>query len=133
MKHVGEIIKKHIEDNHLKKREIADKVGITYNYLSTIFKQPSISCDLLEKICLAIGLHPAVVFDIPDDMKNHYHDIWANAILGSAQVQINANDKLQDLLAEKDRLIAEKERTIQILMKAAGMSEPGQIRDNNDK
>ena len=66
-------------------------------------------------------------------MKNHYHDIWANAILGSAQVQINANDKLQDLLAEKDRLIAEKERTIQILMKAAGMSEPGQIRDNNDK
>lgn len=133
MKHLGETLKKFIEENELSKSEVAKRAGITRNYLSAIFKKRSLDADLLEKLCVATGLHPSEVFDLPDEMVNSYKDIWAQTFLGNAQVHINANENLRDLLAEKERIISEKERTIQILMQAAGMSDTGQIRDKDDK
>lgn len=133
MKHIGKILKEHIESNHLVKGEVADKVGISYNYLSTIFKQESVDAKLLEKLCIATGLHPNVVFEIPEEIENSYKDIWAKTILGTAKVHISANEDLKAILAEKERVIEEKERTIQILMASAGISIPGRERDSNDK
>lgn len=133
MKHVGEILKKHIEDNHLKKGQIAAQAGISYNYLSTIFKQGSIDAALLERLFVAVGLHPAIVFDVPEQVSKNYSDIIAQTILGNASVNISQSENLRELLAEKERIIAEKERTIQILMSNTGLSVPGQNRDNNDK
>lgn len=133
MKHIGELLKKHIEDNHLIKGQIAAQAGISYNYLSTIFKQKSCDADLLERLFVAAGLHPAVVFDVPEQVSKNFSDIMAKTILGNASVNINQNENLRELLAEKERIIAEKERTIQILMSNAGLSVPGQNRDNNDK
>lgn len=133
MKHAGKILKKHIEDNHLKKGQIAAQAGISYNYLSTIFKQESIDAELLERLFVAAGLHPAIVFDVPEQVSKNFSDIIAQTILGNASVNISQNENLRELLAEKERIIAEKERTIQILMSNAGLSVPGQNRDNNDK
>lgn len=133
MKHIGQILKNHIETHKLVKGEVASKVGISYNYLSTIFKQQSIDAGLLERLCVAIGLHPSVVFDVPEEIENSYRDIWAKALLGSAKVEINSNENLRALLAEKERVIEEKERTIQILMGQAGIAVPGQNRDSYDK
>lgn len=133
MKHVGKILKEHIESHRLVKGEVAKQVGISYNYLSTIFKQPSVDAGLLEKLCVAIGLHPSEVFDVPEEIENRYQDIWAKTLLGNAKVEINANDKLRALLEEKERIIAEKERTIQILMAQSGLVVPGQNRDSYDK
>ncbi len=133
MKHVGKILKKHIEDNHLKKGQIAAQAGISYNYLSTIFRQESIDAALLERLFVAVGLHPAVVFDVPEQVSKNFSDIIAQTMLGNASVNISQNENLRELLAEKERIIAEKERTIQILMSNAGLSVPGQNRDNNDK
>lgn len=133
MKHVGQILKAYIESHGLLKTQVAKQVGITYNYLSTIYKKESIDAELLERICVAIGLHPAVFFDFPEDAGNTYKDIWAKTMIGNAQVQINENDNLRALLAEKDRVIDEKERTIQILMAQNGLAVPGQNRDNYDK
>lgn len=133
MKHVGQLLKKHIEDNHLKKGQIAAQAGISYNYLSTIFKQSSIDAELLERLFVAVGLHPAIVFDVPEQVSKNFSDIIAQTILGNASVNISQNENLRELLAEKERMIAEKERTIQILMSNAGLSVPGQNRDNNDK
>lgn len=133
MKHVGQLLKKHIEDNHLKKGQIAAEAGISYNYLSTIFKQQSCDADLLERLYVAAGLHPAIVFDVPEHVNKHFSDIIAQTILGNASVQITQNENLRELLAEKERIIAEKERTIQILLGNAGTSIPGQNRDSNDK
>lgn len=133
MKHVGKLLKKHIEDNHLKKGQIAAQAGISYNYLSTIFKQESIDAELLERLFVAAGLHPAIVFDVPEQVSKNFSDIIAQTILGNASVNISQNENLRDLLAEKERIIAEKERTIQILMSNSGLSVPGQNRDNNDK
>lgn len=133
MKHVGKLLKKHIEDNHLKKGQIAAQAGISYNYLSTIFKQESIDAELLERLFVAAGLHPAIVFDVPEQVSKNFSDIIAQTILGNASVNISQNENLRDLLSEKERIIAEKERTIQILMSNSGLSVPGQNRDNNDK
>lgn len=133
MKHVGQILKKHIEDNHLKKGQIAAQAGISYNYLSTIFKQHSCDADLLERLYVAAGLHPGIVFDVPDTVNKSFSDIIAQTILGNASVQITQNENLRELLAEKERIIAEKERTIQILLGNAGTSISGQNRDSNDK
>lgn len=133
MKHVGQLLKKHIEDNHLKKGQIAEKAGISYNYLSTIFKQPSCDADLLERLFVAAGLHPGIVFDVPEQVSKNFSDIFAQTFLGNASVTISQNENLRELLAEKERIIDEKERTIQILMANSGITAPGQNRDNNDK
>lgn len=133
MKHIGKVLKEHIESHKLVKGEVAKQVGISYNYLSTIFKQPSVDANLLERLCIAIGLHPSEVFEVPEDIESRYQDIWAKTLLGNAKVEINSNENLRTLLKEKERIIDEKERTIQILMLRAGIPESGQNRDNYDK
>ncbi|MDE6011084.1 MAG: helix-turn-helix domain-containing protein [Muribaculaceae bacterium] len=133
MKHIGKILKEHIESNRLVKGDVAKQAGISYNYLSTIFKQESIDANLLERLCIACGLHPSVVFDVPQEIESMYQDIWAKTLLGHAKVEINSNENLRALLNEKERIIEEKERTIQILMSRAGIPGPGQNRDNYDK
>lgn len=133
MKHIGNFLKQYIEQNGIVKAQVAENVGITYNYLSMIFKKPSIDAELLEKICQAVGLHPAVFFDVPAGGKGSYNDIMAQTIIGNAQVHINENQNLRELLAEKERVIEEKERTIQILMAKSGIDITGQNRDNCDK
>lgn len=130
MKNVGQILKKHIEDNHLKKGDIAKAAGITYNYLSTIFKQETCDARLLEKLFVAAGLHPAMVFDVPEQINKSFCDIVAQTVLGDATVQINQTENMRELLEAKERIIAEKERTIQILMANAGICVSGQNRDN---
>ena len=125
MKHIGQLLKDHIEKNHIKKRDVADAVGITYNYLSTIFKQESCDAKLMEKLFVTVGLHPAVAFDVPEQMTKSFCDIAANTVLGNATVQITQAENMRELLEAKERIIEEKERTIQILMSRTGISMPG--------
>lgn len=114
MRHLGQVLKKHIETNHLKKRDIANAAGISYNYLSTIFNRPSMDCELWDKLCAASGLNPAIGFDAPQGNKN-YSEIQAQTVVGPATVMIGAEQKsLLDLLAEKERLI-------QVLLAASGL------------
>lgn len=121
MKPIGPILKAHIEKNELKKGEIANLVGITYNYLSTIFNKSSIDASLLEKLCVATKLNPMVFFETTPEMtKPQFSDIKATTLVGNAAVQIGTAEHYEKLIAEKDRLIAEKERTIQILLKTVG-------------
>lgn len=109
MKHIGSVLKAHIEARGLKKRDVAESAGITYNYLSTIFKQDTCDAGLLERLCKACSLNPSVMFDVPDAGGKHFSDIVAHSTIGNATVQIGQVESLQSLLAEK-------ERTIQILM-----------------
>ena len=129
MKHVGELLKQHIENNHLVKADIAAAAGISRNYLSAIFKQESCDAKLLEKLYVAAGLHPAIVFDVPEQVSKYYSDIVAHTLLGNASVEITQNENLRELLEAKEQIIAEKERTIQILLANAGLQNPGQNRD----
>lgn len=115
MKHLGQLLKDHIESNRLKKRDIADKAGITPNYLSTLFKDDDMDCSLWEKLCVASGLNPAIAFEAQSGVNKSYSDIQAHTMVGPATVMIGAEQKtLLDLLAEKERLI-------QVLMAASGL------------
>lgn len=115
MKHLGQLLKKHIETNNIKKRDVSSAAGITSNYLSTLFNKESMDCELWEKLCLASGINPAVAFEVPLSSSKSYSDIYAQTVLGPATVTIGAEQKtLLDLLAEKERLI-------QVLMAASGL------------
>lgn len=119
----------------MKKGEVANAVGITYNYLSTIFQKNSVDATMLEKLCVATGLHPMTFFEYGGDGTTvSYSDIHARTQIGSAAVNINhatnGTKQLEALLTEKDRLIAEKERVIaekermiQILLRQAGIDD----------
>lgn len=123
MKHAGELIKNHIETNKLVKKNVAESVGITPTYLSSLFKEESMECALLEKICHTIGMNPAVVFDTPGAGAQMLSDIKASTVIGPATVTIGETKALQDLLAEKERLI-------QVLMATSGIkigTESGQL------
>ncbi len=74
-----------------------------------------------------------MVFDVPDQVAKNFCDIYAQTVLGNATVQISQTENLRELLEDKERIIAEKERTIQILMANAGITVPGQNRDSDDK
>lgn len=114
MKHAGELIKNHIETNKLVKKSVAESVGITPNYLSSLFKEKSMDCALFEKICHTIGLNPAVVFDSPGTGVQMLSDIKATTVIGPATVTIGETKALQDLLAEKERMI-------QVLIATSGL------------
>ncbi len=116
MKHLGQLLKKHIETNNLKKRDVAVAAGISYNYLSTLFNKETMDCSLWEKLCAGAGLNPAIAFDIPVGGNKSYSDIQAHTVVGPATVMIGAEQKtLLDLLAEKERLI-------QVLIAASGLN-----------
>lgn len=128
MKPIGPIIKKYIEERGMKKGDIAKSVGITYNYLSTIFQKDSVDATMLEKLCVATGLHPMTFFETGDRGETaHYSDIHARTQIGNASVSIGDRalerilEEKDKLIAEKNRLIEEKERTIQILLAATSL------------
>ncbi|MDE5850795.1 MAG: hypothetical protein K2H38_11685 [Muribaculaceae bacterium] len=132
MKPIGPILKEHIEEKKLAKTKIAEKVGITYNYLSTIFHKETLDASLLEKLCVATGLHPMTFFEYGEDGTiAYYSDIKAKTGIGSAAVNINHNSADHDraladkerIIEEKERLLQEKERTIRILMRQAGLED----------
>ncbi|MDE6023165.1 MAG: helix-turn-helix domain-containing protein, partial [Muribaculaceae bacterium] len=124
------ILKEYIEEKKLAKTQIAKKVGITYNYLSTIFHKDTLDASLLEKLCVATGLHPMTFYEYGENGETvSYSDIKAKANVGNAEVKINHNSADFDraladkerIIEEKNRLIEEKERTIQILLAASSI------------
>lgn len=116
MKHFGQILKRHIETNGLQKGQVATAAGITYNYLSAIFKKQSVDAELMERLCIAAGLSPYLIFEnVPAPLKMN-SDNQALGLLGNASINLgNANEKLYlDLLAEKERYIKLLERQLGI-------------------
>lgn len=105
MKHIGELIRKHIEDKRLVKKDVAKQVGISPTYLSAIFNQPSMDCELFGKICSVIELNPASAFT--DD-----------EVTEQIVCKKSGSYAVVDAL---NQLVAEKERTIQLLMSASGI------------
>lgn len=120
MKHIGNELFSIIEHKKLVKREIAEQVGITPVYLSAIMRKDSIDAELLEKICKVIGVSPAYFFDDYKGDSYSIGDVNTTAIMGVASVNISQGEV--DLLKS---MLAEKERTIKILMEAKGF-ETGQ-------
>lgn len=100
MKHLGNEIKRLIDEKHLVKKDIADALGYTPTGLSAILRKQSIDCALLVRICEIIGVSPAIFFQDGD----------------SPSVTQPTAKEYATLL----QLLSEKERTIQILLAQNG-------------
>jgi len=107
MKNIGPELNRIMTERRIVRKDIAKEVGITPTYLSAIVRKNSIDCEL--KICKAIGISASYFFD--DTHGNHVSDISATTLFGNANVNITQGEV--KMLKE---LLAEKERTIKILM-----------------
>ncbi len=116
MQHLGEILRTCIRDKGLKQKEIADKAGITAAYLVNILKKKSIDCELWERLCEATGIDPIVAFSPGGSASTYISGVSAATVIGQASVNIGSD--VETLKA----LLAEKERTIQILMAKSGLN-----------
>lgn len=116
MKHIGTEIHRLIEEKKLLKKDVAAQAHMSYSNLASIKHKSSIDCQLLEDLCKVIGVNPAYFFD--DNQKNnHIGDVNTNIGIGSATVNISQGEV--EMLRQ---MLAEKERTIQILIKSKGFS-----------
>lgn len=125
MKHVGEEIHRIIEAKHLVKKDVASQAHMTYANLANIKRKPSIDCQLLENLCKIIGVSPAYFFD--DNQQNFQaKGININTDIDYANVNISHGE-----IEMLHQMLAEKERTIQILMQSRGFSAETNTRQNS--
>ena len=115
MLHIGNEIKKAIEENHLVKQDVAEKLGVSPTYLTRMFKLEDMRCSSLDKVCKVIGLSAAHIFEQNEQVQ--VQNVSANSFIGDAKAELNITPGEVATLRE---LLAEKERTIQILLQQIG-------------
>lgn len=115
MLHIGNEIKKVIESNHLVKQEVAEKLGVSPTYLARMFTLEDMKCSSLDKVCKVIGLSAAHIFE--QESAVNVQNVSANSLIGDAKAELNITPGEVATLRE---LLAEKERTIQILLQQIG-------------
>ena len=115
MLHIGTEIKKRIEENHLVKQEVAAQLGVTPTYLTRMFHLEDMKCSSLDRVCKVIGLSAAHIFEQEGQVQ--VQNVSANAFIGNAKAELNVTPGEVASLRE---LLAEKERTIQILLGKIG-------------
>lgn len=115
MKHIGNTVKRLVEEKGLKKAQFALDIGLAHaESLSRLFRSESVQCDMLERICRVLDVHPAYFFD---DSDAPMATAQASTIIGNANASAIAQSSEMATLRE---LLAEKERTIQILLGKIG-------------
>lgn len=117
MKHIGKTVKELVEARGLKKAQFARDIDIAPESLSRFFKHATIQCDLLEKICRILEVPPGYFFD---ELEGGAQAIaQASTVIGNASANAAAQPQSADVSALRE-LLAEKERTIQILLREIG-------------
>ena len=115
MLHIGNEIKKAIESNHLVKQDVAEQLGVSPTYLARMFNQNDMKCSMLDRVSKVIGLSVSHIFE--QDGQVSVQNVSANSVIGNAKAEVNVTPGEVATLRE---LLAEKERTIQILMAQIG-------------
>ena len=111
MKKIGPELDRIITERGVIKKNIAERLNITPTYFSRLLKAESMDCQMLENICNIIGISPAIFFN--DSQSINIGGANATSVLGAATAQVNITEGEVNALRE---LLAEKERTIQILL-----------------
>lgn len=116
MKHIGSTVKSLVEARGIKKAQFALDIGLQHaESLSRIFRSGSVQCDMLERICRVLNINPAFFFD--DAAEQPQATAQASTVIGNASASAVAQTAEIATLRE---LLAEKERTIQILLREIG-------------
>lgn len=120
MKNVGYEIHRIIEDKHLVKKQIAEKLGMSASQFVQMRRKSNLDCATLEKLCNIVGINPLYFFDEWNGGGISVGDISNSSVAGDATVNVGAQRQTEQVLRD---LLAEKERMIQVLLKQTGMSE----------
>lgn len=115
MLHIGNEIKKVIESNHLEKQAVAKQLNVSPTYLARMFNLADMKCSSLDRVCKVLGLSAAHIFEQEGQVQ--VQNVSANAFIGEAKAELNVTPGEVATLRE---LLAEKERTIQILLAQIG-------------
>lgn len=118
MKHIGNELNTVLSARRIKKKVFAEKLGMTDVNLSKILKKKSVDAELLERISILL------------DMPIHF---WFDEGVSLHSLELEAGDSYVPALSRKSQdpevellraLLAEKERTIQLLIKRVSTANP---------
>lgn len=108
------IIRDLADTKHISLKEIANKIGISADGLQKIIRNGSTKTATIEEIAKILEVPVGIFFDDYKGVNQTIaHNGSAASIYGNASVGENDKDKEITHLRE---IVAEKERTIQILM-----------------
>lgn len=114
------LLNKLVEKSKLNKYQIAEKAGISRTTLDNALNGADIKVSTIEKLSNVLGVLPAIFFDEPSagvTVSGHHNQVNASGATGN----INADESvdsavLRERVSALQKLLAEKERTIRILM-----------------
>lgn len=128
MKHIGNEIKRILDERRIVKKQFASDIGMTEMNLYKILRKESIDSGLLYRIACTLAVPVDVFFDeIPSGTTGIGHKVTGsrNNVAGNSSIHGDAVELekarvqiafLQKEIEDKVRLIEEKERLIRILM-----------------
>lgn len=112
------------ENKNITLRMLASRVGISEDGLQKLITKGSTKTSTLETIARALEVPVGIFFEGYQQSANHSvangngsaASIYGNATAGVIADKDKEIEHLRALLEEKEKVIAEKERTIQILI-----------------
>ena len=120
----GQELKQKIAKQNVSALAIAKKIGISPQALNSTFNAADVKSGTIERIADALGVKMS--FFYPNDEGNNavasgdssiaVNNITGNIEAGDTSALQERVKLLEQLLAERERIIEEKERTIKILM-----------------
>lgn len=120
----GQELKQKIAKKNVSALAIAKKIGISPQALNSTFNAADVKSGTIERIADALGVKMS--FFYPNDEGNNavasgdssiaVNNITGNIEAGDTSALQERVKLLEQLLAERERIIEEKERTIKILM-----------------
>lgn len=124
MAHFGEIFTELLDSSDLTPEQVAERLNCKKSNIYKLKKKESVDLSMLVKVCRVLNVNPVIFFDsdlLKLSIPEHRNVYKNSAVLGKAIMNIGWQDEvrfLKEKLAEKDKLIAEKERLIQLLLQS---------------
>lgn len=119
----GQELKQKILSSNVPFNVIAERLGITAQSLNSCFKGKDVRSNTIERIADALGVKMSFFYPADGnsavaagDSSIAVNNITGNIEAGDTSALQERVKLLEQLLAERERIIEEKERTIKILM-----------------
>jgi DNA-binding Xre family transcriptional regulator len=97
-------LKQAIKSKKISINSLSEQIGMSRNGFDSMIENKSMKVDILESICAILKVNPLDFLET-DIIKEE-----------NADYKIGEVEHLKELLKEREKILAEKERTIQILL-----------------